>query len=94
MQFNASRVDIKFEKLQLQMIIICQFSNRMSSSQFKCRQDVIIINEEEAAAATTTQRRQQMRLCDRVPITEASRTASVRWIRTWIRCSASKRSVP
>jgi len=35
-----------------------------------------------------------MRLCDRVPITEASRTASVRWIRTWIRCSASQRSVP
>jgi len=49
---------------------------------------------DKAAAATTTQRRQQMRLCDRVPITEASRIASVRWIRTWIRCSASKRSVP
>ena len=41
-QFNASRVDIKFEKLQTQWLLIpCQFSNWMSSSQFQCHRDVI-----------------------------------------------------
>src|SRR6476660_6821834 len=35
-QFSTPHVDIRFEKLHL-----CQFSNKMSSSQFQCRRDVI-----------------------------------------------------